>query len=215
MQTTVETMQVWSPTSQYRSPVRAMPAILAVLLNLGVVYGIGAGIGVIPKIKVSDRGQMIIVPAEKERPPIEQPPADKVPEPQADRQMPTLVPPEIPVEALPPETGAVVDVGRLVVDSRVAEPFSGEIVGPKLLRSTEPPYPEISRRREEQGVVYVRVTISPSGEVGDARIERSSGHQRLDEAALKAVRAWRFKPATRGDRAIVGEATVSVRFQLR
>jgi len=51
-------------------------------------------------------------------------------------------------------------------------------------------------RRGEQGLVMVRVLISTSGKVANATVVKSSGHPRLDESALKAVRAARFKPHT-------------------
>lgn len=61
-------------------------------------------------------------------------------------------------------------------------------------RRPTPEYPRMSQRRGEQGRVIVRVLISPEGTVIDAQIQRSSGHERLDAAALKAVRSARFKP---------------------
>lgn len=54
-----------------------------------------------------------------------------------------------------------------------------------------PAYPPLSRRLEETGEVLVRVELADDGGVAAARIERSSGHQRLDDAALAAVRGWR------------------------
>lgn len=61
-------------------------------------------------------------------------------------------------------------------------------------RRPSPEYPRASQRRGEQGRVVVRVLISPEGRVLEATVQRSSGHSRLDESALRAVRAARFKP---------------------
>lgn len=60
-----------------------------------------------------------------------------------------------------------------------------------------PAYPLLSRRLREQGRVLLRVELDEQGRVGAARIEKPSGVQRLDEAALAAVRAWRCNPARR------------------
>ena len=60
-----------------------------------------------------------------------------------------------------------------------------------------PIYPPLSRRLRETGQVVLRVELNESGKVAFAHVERSSGHSRLDEAALSAVRAWRCTPATR------------------
>jgi protein TonB len=57
-------------------------------------------------------------------------------------------------------------------------------------------YPRASERRGEQGRVVVRVLISPQGKVLQATVQRSSGHERLDEAAVRAARGARFKPYT-------------------
>lgn len=46
------------------------------------------------------------------------------------------------------------------------------------------------------------VYILPDGSVGEIRLKRSSGHPRLDDAALAAVRQWRYVPAKRGDEPI-------------
>ncbi|AZY52786.1 energy transducer TonB [Bordetella avium] len=60
-----------------------------------------------------------------------------------------------------------------------------------------PRYPPDSVRRREQGRVIVLVTINPQGYVDKAVIDSSSGFRRLDNAAVEAVRAARFKPLTR------------------
>lgn len=60
-----------------------------------------------------------------------------------------------------------------------------------------PAYPAQSRRLGETGVVVLRVELSETGNVALARVDRSSGYSRLDDAALSAVRTWRCTPATR------------------
>jgi protein TonB len=60
-----------------------------------------------------------------------------------------------------------------------------------------PAYPAQSRRLGETGLVVLRVELSETGDVAAARVNSSSNHIRLDEAALAAVRTWRCTPATR------------------
>src|SRR5690606_4833697 len=81
-------------------------------------------------------------------------------------------------------------------------------------RRPTPEYPRISQRRGEQGRVIVRVLISPEGRVVDAKIQRSSGHERLDTAALKAVRTARFKPYTENGHAYRALADIPFDFVL-
>lgn len=59
-----------------------------------------------------------------------------------------------------------------------------------------PDYPRVSMRRGETGRVVVRVFISRQGLVEKATVRTSSGFSRLDESAINAVRAARFKPYT-------------------
>ncbi len=49
----------------------------------------------------------------------------------------------------------------------------------------------------EQGTVWIHVTIGPEGTVQEASVGVSSGFDRLDRAALEAVRRWRFVPGKR------------------
>ena len=60
-----------------------------------------------------------------------------------------------------------------------------------------PAYPKQSRRMGETGIVVLRVELDERGHVAVARVSSSSGHSRLDDAALGAVRTWRCMPATR------------------
>ena len=62
-------------------------------------------------------------------------------------------------------------------------------------------YPLASRRLRESGQVAVRVLVDPKGSPGATQLMRSSGFERLDIAALAAVRATRFKPYTENGRA--------------
>jgi protein TonB len=49
----------------------------------------------------------------------------------------------------------------------------------------------------EEGVTLVRVLVKADGRAGEVELKRSSGYDRLDQAALRAVRKWRFVPATK------------------
>lgn len=70
------------------------------------------------------------------------------------------------------------------------------------LDNPAPQYPTLSRRFGEEGRVLFDVYILADGRVGDIKLRRSSGHPRLDEAALDAVRRWRYVPARRGNEPI-------------
>lgn len=63
---------------------------------------------------------------------------------------------------------------------------------------TQPAYPPSELRAGNEGTADIEVYVLPNGRVGDARIVRGTGHERLDQAALQEARKnWRLMPATR------------------
>jgi len=75
-------------------------------------------------------------------------------------------------------------------------------------------YPRLSKRLGETGVVMLRIFIDESGRVREAQVSRTSGHTRLDDAAMAAVQKARFKPPSENGQAVSGYAQVPVDFQL-
>ncbi len=69
-------------------------------------------------------------------------------------------------------------------------------------RDIRPVYPLISRRGGEEGSVTVEVEVLTEGQPGAIRVLSSSGHERLDAAAVQAVRKTDFIPATRWGNAV-------------
>ncbi len=72
-----------------------------------------------------------------------------------------------------------------------------------FLRNPAPAYPPRSRQFGEQGRVVVRVLVDAEGLPQRAQVYQSSGHNRLDQAAVATVLQWRYLP---GRRAGVPEA---------
>ena len=65
------------------------------------------------------------------------------------------------------------------------------------LNHPRPSYPSISRRMGEQGKVMLRVFVNAQGQPEQIQIQQSSGFDRLDKAAVDAVRRWKFTPGSR------------------
>ena len=65
------------------------------------------------------------------------------------------------------------------------------------LNNPRPSYPSISRRMGEQGKVMLRVFVNAQGQPEQIQIQQSSGFDRLDKAAVDAVRRWKFTPGSR------------------
>lgn len=77
-----------------------------------------------------------------------------------------------------------------------------------------PRYPTAARRRGVEGTVTLAVRVSADGLPRAVEVARSSGSALLDEAALEAVRRWRFRPARRGAEAVEGRVNVPITFRL-
>jgi len=67
----------------------------------------------------------------------------------------------------------------------------------------------------EAKLVILSVRLSDKGAVEQIRVLSQSGFLRLDEAALKAVKAWKFRPATIEGIAVVDAVQVPIRFVLQ
>ncbi len=82
------------------------------------------------------------------------------------------------------------------------------------LGNPPPEYPSLALRRNWEGTVVLRIQVLANGRAGTVEVTRSSGKPQLDEAAVAAVRNWKFIPARRGDTPIDGFATQTIDFKL-
>ncbi|WP_432742697.1 energy transducer TonB [Methylobacter sp. G7] len=78
----------------------------------------------------------------------------------------------------------------------------------------KPKYPGIATSRGWEGTVHLRVRVSVEGDSEDVTVQRSSGHDVLDEAAIEAVEKWKFMPAKRGGTAVASSVIVPIEFVL-
>ena len=120
-------------------------------------------------------------------------------DPRATASGPALPGPAAPtaVASVPPDAGV----------TRWARPTGGYQVRPS--------YPSTPKRLGIQGTALLRVHVLADGRVGDVAVEQSAGHRDLDDAAVDAVRRWRFEPARRGDDPVAMWVRLPVEFRLR
>jgi protein TonB len=81
-----------------------------------------------------------------------------------------------------------------------------------LLDKITPQYPAIAREAHVQGTVVLQATISKTGAIENLRV--LSGPPLLQQAALDAVRVWRYKPYQLNGEPVAVETTVDVVFSL-
>jgi protein TonB len=149
-------------------------------------------------------------------PPVAPAPADVAPAPATETTLPAIsepapapgssapsavaLPPSTPVVAAKPSSTAPDGV------TRTARPQGGYQV--------RPAYPSTPRRLGIQGTSMLREHVLADGRIGDVRVEHSAGHPDLDQAAMEAVRRWRFEPARRGADAVAMWVLLPVEFRL-
>lgn len=111
-------------------------------------------------------------------------------------------------------TNAVAVEAAPAVSNPASAP-TAPIFNADYLNNPAPKYPPISRKSGEEGKVLLRVFVDPSGAPGTIEIHHTSGFERLDKAALAAVRYWKFVPARQGGEAVGAWVLVPIIFSVK
>ena len=78
----------------------------------------------------------------------------------------------------------------------------------------KPSYPSASKLLNEEGTVQLKFFVSVDGRVIDSAVEKSSGFQRLDEAAKQSLSKCTFKPGTRDGVNVESSASIKYTWKL-
>ena len=105
--------------------------------------------------------------------------------------------------ALPPPPKAA-------APSRIKQ--GGNVTAASILTQTKPVYPALARQARIQGSVVLHAIIDKDGKV--AQLEVVSGHQLLVQAALDAVKQWRYKPTLLNGDPVEVDTTITVTFTM-
>ena len=81
-----------------------------------------------------------------------------------------------------------------------------------LIRKIQPAYPPLARQARIQGSVILTAEISKEGSIENLRV--MSGHPMLIQAALDAVKQWRYKPYILNGEPVEVETQITVNFSL-
>ncbi len=82
------------------------------------------------------------------------------------------------------------------------------------LKNPAPVYPQLARENGWEGLVMLQVFVQSDGKPGQVNVEKTSGRKILDDAAVKAVKQWQFKPAGIGNVSFSSWVRIPVRFTL-
>jgi protein TonB len=81
-----------------------------------------------------------------------------------------------------------------------------------LIQKTPPVYPSLARTARVSGTVVIQATITKNGTVG--KVSVVNGPKMLQDAALEAVKTWRYRPYLLDGEPVEAETTVSVNFTM-
>jgi protein TonB len=173
------------------TPGRIAGLVASIALQAGFVFAIISGLAgtLIQKLpeelKVAvEREKILPKPPPPPPPVVDLPPPPSAPPPEINIQVETNSSP-ITVSNKPPPP--VVQP----VHQAVSTPLS--IGRPHTCQQN---YPDISRRLGEEGTTLMSFHVTADGSVTGATVAKSSGSQRLDDAAVSCVERWHYKAAT-------------------
>ncbi len=137
-----------------------------------------------------------------------------IPDPTPDEPEPYQEWAEIVDEYEPPPPDTEFDFGPPELPP---EPLrvGGDVSKPVRIKYVDPEYPELARKARIEGLVILEAIIDENGNVVKARILRSPGKAfGFDEAALEAVKQWKFKPGLQNGVPVPVIYALTVEFKL-
>ena len=145
-----------------------------------------------------------------------QPQPSRTPNPAPVAKAPAPV--VLPASASSTDAATVAPPTESAPPSPAPAPEPAPIVPPSFsaayLENPPPTYPPVSRKLGEVGRVLLRVRVSIDGRAEAVELATSSGSDRLDKAALDAVRRWRFVPARQAGVPVEAWVKVPLSFNL-
>lgn len=109
---------------------------------------------------------------------------------------------------------AIAQAERELVAAREANSQQGIVSAATLTRikTVNPVYPEAARKRGVEGWVELAFTVQTNGSVDAVEVRNASPAEIFDEAAIRAIRQWRFEPVVRNGEKVPQRALVRLRF---
>ena len=101
-----------------------------------------------------------------------------------------------------------------LIDAGAQEsPSTGAMTPPEVVERVDAVYPPAALAARQEGTVMLVVTVGADGSISDVSVQDSRGEM-LDQAAIEAMKHWRFRPAHRGDEAIAARIRIPFLFAL-
>jgi|GEM_PF-5785889 len=112
--------------------------------------------------------------------------------------------------------GIIIDTSAFDIGGGGEEFFDSSDLdsGPRPKLPVQPIYPSSLKRQGKEGRVVIELAVDATGKVISAKIKKSSGYKAMDENALKAAKQTKYKPATRGGKAVAAKFLYPMSFKL-
>jgi TonB family protein len=117
----------------------------------------------------------------------------------------------IPMQATPASSLPSTQAAQ---DSKGVYRVGGGVTAPKVTYAPDPRYSEQARAAHYEGSVVLWLVVDTKGLPQEVKVQRSLG-MGLDEEAIKAVKQWRFQPATKDGKPVPVMINVQVNFRLK
>jgi protein TonB len=108
-------------------------------------------------------------------------------------------------------------VGGVITDTapKTEAPLrvGGDVKAPVVINRVEPVYPEVARKARISGIVIVECIIDKQGNVTNVQVLKPLPFG-LDQAAVDAVRRWKFRPGTLNGQPVDVIFNLTVNFKL-
>jgi protein TonB len=186
---------------------RSGGVIIAVAIHLVVLYVVATSLGIVkvPNFVKPMEAVIIDQPTQEQKiEPVQTKPDLAKPNLDIQQEIPEI-PVEIPVEQAPP--------AEAVTTAPVSTPPAAE-QSLKVTNRVDPIYPAQSRRAGEEGTVTFKVLVDANGRGKDFAVTQSSGFPKLDQAAMEAIKKWKFAAAVQNGGPVEAYTTVRVTFRL-
>jgi periplasmic protein TonB len=91
--------------------------------------------------------------------------------------------------------------------------IGGDVKPVQILSRVPPVYPPMARKESISGDVVIRVQVEADGSVSSMKV--ISGHALLRQAAMAALRTWKYQPAMLDGKSVAMQTTVTVQFRMK
>ena len=203
------------------SKIAAFSGSLVLVAGAAFVVATGltfSGARLIPHIV---EAEVLKTPPPKVQPVVQPPPelvkptVASVPPPQIQIQT-QQPPPQITVAQMPPHP--VVQQPVAAAPAPPAPPKPQGISAPVSIGASHScmnEYPAVAQRLNQQGTTSIKFTVNTDGSVSDVHVSGSSGHDMLDQAAIRCAQSWRYKPAVQNGQPVTAPWSTDVQWKLQ